>query len=787
MLAPLSRRGLLRPKALAALTMVLVVIYLLATRGTTSDFDSRPQDLRLNHGSKPNYNGRPSNPGKAGSISGQGAHNEVDGTKLVQPVVDSQAEADTGSSTHKDHDNQLWENMIINQSSPVRKMTADQMKKQWKAEYEYLADRPGYGAIYGNTLASLDFKKLSHTSNEAHLTPTREKPIYSVDEPYVYNPYPEYNGKEWLKKHAQAVACDGPGGKPLEDIKVFQGHPHNFPEPGFGSYEALGLDGNLCFERETRLGLYGLDSASQTEEEALQRAAKWDKVNWGELQEACVSKNKARFELKGKKNPYLNSVYRKRSVVDSAADEAKAGDKFTFRRSHLSSQARRSAKRSQLHTRRSTDSDDEPTTGQAEHSSAIKKEERTALLLRTYTGKTYSENDKQVIRSLISELSLRTGGRYQVYLFVHVKDTAYAIWDDATTYQYVLQSAVPKEFRDIAILWNDEATQAMYTALDPKQATVHVSQWLSVQKFAQEFPEYDYVWNWEMDARVTGHNYDILEKLSTFAKQQPRRGLWERNERFYIPAVHGEYDTDFREEVEQRSRGVGIWGAPELPFVKPVGPHPPTSRPEDDDYEWGVGEEADLITLSPIFNPKQSGWVAVDEIWGYNDSSHATKDLPRRATIITHSRLSKRLLDVMHIENLRGNHASSEMATQTTAFLHGLKAVYAPIPVWFDRAWKGKDLAKWFNPGPNGTAGGHGCAMAWGQEGRYAGSTWYFRADPPQRLYLNWMGWEDTGIGGPDWEEEHGRPCLPPMIMHPVKDIEPTEPGYKSESKLPYD
>ncbi|KAJ1326423.1 DUF3405 domain-containing protein [Microdochium nivale] len=763
---------------------------MLTTRDSSSDPDSRLQDLRLNHKPEPHHNGNPdhnsgkANSGKTGSISGQGSHKEAGGAQLARPAVDSKAQADSESSGQGNHENQVWQNTVVNQNSPVRKLSAEQMKKQWKAEYDYLADRPGYGAIYGNTLASLDFKKLSHTSNEAHLTPASSKPIYSVDQPFVYNPYPDYSGQEWLKSHAKAVTCDGPNGKPLENIQVFRGHPHNFPEPGFGSYEALGLDGNLCFERDTRLGLYGLDSTSETEAEAEQSAAKWDKINWGELQEACVSKNEARFELKGKANPYLKGVYRKRGLAEGEAEHI---DKFSFRRPHLSSQARRSTKRSQLHTRRSTELHDEHSSDEVNHSSAVKKEERTAVLLRTYTGKKYSENDKQVIRSLVSELSLGTGGRYQVYLFVHVKDTAYAIWDDATTYQYVLQTAVPKEFRDIAILWNDEATQAMYTALDSKQATVHVSQWLSVQKFAQEFPEFDYVWNWEMDARVTGHNYDILEKLATFAKQQPRRGLWERNERFYIPSVHGKYDTAFRQEVEQRSKGISIWGAPDLPFVKPVGPHPPTSRPEDDDYEWGVGEEADLITLSPIFNPKQSGWVAVDELWGYNDSSHATKDLPRRATIITHSRLSKKLLDVMHVENMRGNHISSEMATQTTAFLHGLKAVYAPIPVWFDRAWTGRDLAKWFNPGPNGTAGGHGCAMAWGQEGRYAGSTWYFRADPPQRLYLNWMGWEDTDIGGPEWEEQHGRPCLPPMIIHPVKDIEPTGPGYQSESKLPYE
>ena len=32
------------------------------------------------------------------------------------------------------------------------------------------------------------------------------------------------------------------------------------------------------------------------------------------------------------------------------------------------------------------------------------------------------------------------------------------------------------------------------------------------------------------------------------------------------------------------------------------------------------------------------------------------------------------------------------------------------------------------------------------------------------------MGYEDGGIGGAGWEAEHGRACLPAMILHPVKE-----------------
>ena len=581
------------------------------------------------------------------------------------------------------------------------------------------------------------------------LSPSDYTANYTDKQAWVYNPYPKYNEKSWLQDHAPHVPCEGPFGQDLPEILAYQGHPKSFPDPGFGSYEALGMDGNLCFERDTRMGPYGYQQNASEKP-----SSKWSKINWGRLQEKCVEKNKARYDLAGSPNPYLSELLQR-------SDEIPPAPNHRLRRGALAASA-----------------SSQPGEG---------TEGRTALLLRTYTGKEYTENDKQMIRSLITELSLRSGGQYQVFLFVQVKDTAYAIWDDESTYQYVLRDSVPKEFRDITILWNDEAVQSTYQMLDPKIAIVHVSQWLSVQKFMQEFREFEYVWNWEMDARVLGHHFDFLEKMATFAKNQPRRGLWERNERYYIPSIHGDFDKEFRKEVERVSGDETVWGAPDLPFIDPVGPKPPVANPKDDNYEWGVGEEADLITVAPIFNPENSSWVSAPEVWGFNDSSHATEDLPRRATIVTHSRVSRRLLDIMHVENLRGNHLSSEMMTQTTAFLHGLKTVYAPMPVWFDRPWTGQALARWFNGGLKGESGGIGCAMGWGREGRYRGITWYYRATPPGRLYTNWMGWEDTDVGGEDWEDTHGRPCLPPMMIHPIKDVVPTEPGYKSESKLPYD
>ncbi|KAL2264810.1 hypothetical protein VTJ83DRAFT_7320 [Remersonia thermophila] len=659
----------------------------------------------------------------------------------------------------------------------------------FEEEHRLLESKPGHNTIFGNTLVSLTGQHDRDPSDEAKLGPAPNTTIvsFSKAQPVAFNPYPQYNTAEWLSRHAPHVACPGPAGRVLEDVRVFRGRPAGFPEPGFGSYSVLGLDRNLCFERETRLGQYGLLPVVDDDGEPLD----WEKVDWGELQERCVALNQARFVMEGPKNEYLN-------VQEDGEDED--GEE-------PSSDAKRAAEKEgdsvdQTLRRfwrkpRPVKSQHKQPASSGNNDTAIEREPRTALLLRSYTGKIYTDNDKQVIRSLIAELNLRSGGEFTVYLFVQIRDNEHNLWTDEG-YQAALEAHVPAEFRSISVLWNDALITRAYGAGLPsvKARKVYHGQFLPVQLFAQAFREYEFVWNWEMDSRVVGHHYDVLARMGEFARRQPRRGLWERNERYYIPSVHGDFDSaGFREQVEQRAAGrrrVGsgmgdlVWGAPKIPVVDPVGPKPPVEDPQDDDYAWGVGEDADLIELAPIFDPVNSNWVMRNTIWGYRSRDFSWGRLPRRATIVTQSRLSRRLLDVMHREDLRGNHAASEMVAQTVALLHGLKAVYAPMPVFFDRAWSGEQLDKWFNGGPGGQSGSFGSAFGWGQEGRFGGATWYYRATPPQRLYNNWMGYEDTGIGGAEWEAKHGRTCLPTMMLHPIKDIKPTEKGYKSESKLTY-
>lgn len=645
--------------------------------------------------------------------------------------------------------------------------------------------------IYGNTLDTLALGD-NRTDDQSKML--REEPDFGVsfinDKPVRFNPYPDYNSDEWKQLgHAPYVPCKGPTGELVEDLLVFKGRPEKWPAPKFGSYQLLGMDPNICWERDTRLGPYGLVEQRRKvggEYEVIT----WDTVNWGHLQQRCVELNAERFDMtRWKENEYLD-VYPetakpappshrqkgkgKSSQAQDARDKADARDDEADARDEADAPRRGSREPPMIRGRAPTRHD-------------VVKEARTAILLRSYTGMEYTDNDKQVVRAMVTELNLKSGGQFQVFLLVHSKNKDDRIFDDPEAYQSVLHSAVPAEFHGITVLWNDEQMSKIYTELkDENERSVHTAQWLSVQKFSHDHPQFDYIWNWEMDFRYTGHHYDLLNNLAQFAKKQPRKYLWERNERWYIPDFHGDYDGAFRDDVARRHGNDTVWGPPELPFIKPVGPRPPVASHRDDNYEWGVGEEADFISVGPMFDPIDSHWVISDHVWGYSDDQHEAKKLPRRTTIVTQSRVSKRLLDIMHVENMRGNHVASEMTPQTVALLHGLKAVFAPHPVFMDRDWRGEFLNMWFNPGPEGQCGGRGSPMGWGRERRYQGTTWYYRAEPPNRLYNNWMGWPDTGLGGPRWEKQHGRPCLPSVMLHQVKNTEPTEDDHMTGFSLAF-
>lgn len=185
-----------------------------------------------------------------------------------------------------------------------------------------------------------------------------------------------------------------------------------------------------------------------------------------------------------------------------------------------------------------------------------------------------------------------------------------------------------------------------------------------------------------------------------------------------------------------------------------------------------MGEEPDLILFSPLFDPEGTEWLLADDYTGYNTSRGPP---PRRASIGTTGRYSRRLLEVMHRETALKRHTMfSEMWAPSTALHHGLKAVYAPHPVYVDRRWPTSYAAAVFNNGRNGAAGGTRKAVfSEDMQHNFRGTTWYYNAEFAVDLWKRWLGYRVGEQGGEEAEiSGEGRMCLPSMLLHPVKQVE---------------
>ncbi|KAL2757534.1 hypothetical protein ACRALDRAFT_1039796, partial [Sodiomyces alcalophilus JCM 7366] len=602
-------------------------------------------------------------------------------------------------------------------------------------------------------------------------------------------------------------------------IRYYEGRPKGFPEHVLGSYDLLGLPEDICYERYGRYGPYGLGYSVRSgglgvgeygemegSESVWEKDGKvnFAKVDWADTQRRCYQANAARYKSLPPRTPSTRGFY--------IYDGPKSADSVTA----VDTEPVVTPSNSSAHSQR-RDAEDIDVAPE-------EKLSRTAFVIRAWDEYSFREEDIMNIRSIISELSLASGGRYDVHLLVEVKDDATnPIWADHEAYEKRIKDSFPEEFQGLVTLWTQTQMLSLYQGIHDLFSTgpdrpVHGAYRglsMAMQFFAYRHPEYDYYWSWEMDARYTGHHYDLFSKLENWAREQPRKNLWERNARYYIPSVHGSWE-DFRQmtrvQIEMgltspdntwgEARGPRrgdpvkvdkpIWG-PERPsseddlFETENDPEPPTSV-EKDKYEWGVGEEADLIALNPIFDPDGTTWTLGDDITGYNKNNRSEPLPPRRAHIITASRLSRRLLMTMHRETAYKKHfAFPEMWPATTALHHGYKAVFAPHPQYVDREWPTEYFAQVLNGGRNGASGGARTSVFGQREHNLRGLTWFYNSGFGPNLYRRWLGLKVNNDGGEEFElvEDpskdgktvgglrggEGRMCLPPMLIHPVKDV----------------
>ncbi|KAJ5092491.1 hypothetical protein NUU61_007361, partial [Penicillium alfredii] len=571
--------------------------------------------------------------------------------------------------------------------------------------------------------------------------------------PAIFDPYPEYNSKEWSKQWQGTFRpCTGPRGKTLDRTRsedmmsVYPGTQQGFPRPVFGSQEALGLRSDVCTDRYGRYGPYGFGD-NEPEHTGLmkRRNVDWDAVNWGALQSQCYERNAGRY------NPAQPDQHYGQHIM-------------------------------------SLNSPKPPQPASPPDSLSYKS--RSAVILRASEDMKWNPSHQQYMRSLIMELSLHSGSEYQVFFLVDVHNEELDIEHDPEAVQRAMAN-IPPEFRDMTVLFNTRLMRQWYPRVNEYRAIFQHLQ--ALQVFAQMYPEFDHYWQLEVDGRVMGHTYHFLEQAIEFAKQQPRKHLWERNAYCYAPGAHGTW-KEFTQNVAKDLQGKKtVWGPVAVQGIQPQGPSPPVPHPEDDQFEWGVGEEADLITFLPIFNPTQTNWTFPWMLW------NLPRDTPRRASPITQWRVSRRLLNAMHQAELDGMAFGSELSAPSWALLHGFKAVHVPHPIYMDGKWSPTELARIFNKGPPENINGEPDSIwNWdlGSIHLWYRMTYMFSTQTAEDLFRRWMGypvdpillhqgirpeyrpgryWDD---GGSVDEPKYGRLCFPPMLLHAIKNPDlPMIPG----------
>lgn len=611
----------------------------------------------------------------------------------------------------------------------------------------------------------------------------------------LFDPYPNYTSPEYIQKYGEKVDCylDAEDTISIPRVRIYEGIPRGFPDAVMGSAQLLGLRNDICYDRFGRLGPYGLGyslnrggSGAQLEGErdgadlvwSESPEVDWRNVRWLEIQKRCLLSNQHRFK------------------------ELPPVQPDTFREMQLGAMQKRDEPSdfAAMPPKGSGQSKSKPTAGS-------KKLGRTAVIIRTWMDYNYTPEDKIYLRSLISELAMLSGGEFVVHFLIQVKDNELPIFSDDETYERVLRESLPEEFQGMGTLWNERQMHLMYGGLEETHMRdlpvhgVYRSTFMPMQYFAYRHPEFDYFWNWEMDIRTTHHWYHLFDSVSKWAKAQPRKLLWERNSRFYVPSEHDSWE-DFgqmvRIQTEHGTNSVSnlwsslnrdkdnavpgavrqqgdrpIWG-PEPPLDDDVAfegdPQPPTSF-EKDKYTWGVGEDADLITFNPLFDPDGTTWLLTEDTTGYNKTRGQP---PRRTAIITASRLSRKLLVTMHRETSIKKHTMfSEMWPASCALHHGLKVVYAPHPEYVDRKWPTKYLQAVLNAGRNGATGGARTSVFGDREHNFRGTTWYYNAGFPEVLWHRWLGMKFHNAGGEQEEMAgEGRMCLPGMLLHPIKRVD---------------
>ncbi|RAL61329.1 hypothetical protein DID88_009465 [Monilinia fructigena] len=432
------------------------------------------------------------------------------------------------------------------------------LKNEFMEENVLLGQEPSAGQIYGNTLDGV-IEVGQHT--QAHTLALKETDIrkpYSQVKPFEYNPYPDYNDEHWKSRNkGKYVPCNEPN-RLSKNLLAFSGHSEVFEEPQMGSFSLFGIDNNLCFERETRLSSYGYvedfgvlnDPVSPPEKLSeqlnVQEIVQWDDINWGSLQTQCLGRNINRYLISEAPAGIIEDIINTISNASTAWNNPKTNQANTKKRvlGAILNRDNGSTKELKDHLLKVHLAK----AAEVALDENIPFKSRTAIMLRSYSGGKWNENDKQNVRSLITELALRSGGEYEVFLLVHIRNSTINIENDED-YIKALHENVPKEFHDIAVLWNEAYVQGFYPNI-PKKLPMYTN--------------------------LNGFLFKYLHSITptlTFIGI----GKWILD----IPAIITTFLRDsqslqrINQEIEILSGKDTIWAPPKVADVVPTGPSPP--------------------------------------------------------------------------------------------------------------------------------------------------------------------------------------------------------------------
>ena len=222
-----------------------------------------------------------------------------------------------------------------------------------------------------------------------------------------------------------------------------------------GSFEETGLDTRFVFEQTARMAPYGLrESASgigaskekTSPEDESHETSFWENVRWGHLQQQCITDNRLRYQpIDMPKHKTFR--WREDADYDEADNVLVTSSNDTI----------------------SLEGEDRKMPYRWWRKNRTEYKKKSAVVLRTYDGLDWTPETIQHIRSYIMELSLHSGGEYEIIILSEVKNPKDRIFDDEEAYNQVLLGAAPSEFRDMLVLFNEELLKQWYPLVKDDQ------------------------------------------------------------------------------------------------------------------------------------------------------------------------------------------------------------------------------------------------------------------------------------------------------------------------------